>query len=105
MVERRNCCDPIMVVNKYTGKELQDYLKRGVYHELTDPKTPQQNGVVERLNCTLLEMVRTMLIESNLDQRFWGEALSTAIYLRNRSRSYKSCVRKGTVRGSAWEKA
>ena len=48
---------------KYTGRQLQDYLKaEGVRHELTVPKTPQQNGVAERFNCTLVEMVRTMLI-------------------------------------------
>ena len=58
---------------EYTGRELQDYLKReGVRHELTVPKTPKQNGVAEQMNRTLLEMVRTMLIESNLDHRFWG---------------------------------
>ena len=71
---------------EYTAKRFQEYLKaEGVRHELTVPKTPQQNGVAERLNRTLVEMVRTMLIESNLDQRFWGEAMSTAVYLRNRS--------------------
>ena len=71
---------------EYTAKQFQEYLKaEGVRHELTVPKTPQQNGVAERLNRTLVEMVRTMLIESNLDQRFWGEAMSTAVYLRNRS--------------------
>ena len=71
---------------EYTGKEFEEYLKsEGVRHELTVPKTPQQNGVVERLNRTLVEIVRTMMIESKLDQRFWGEALSTVVYLRNRS--------------------
>ena len=71
---------------EYTAKRFQEYLKaEGVRHEVTVPKTSQQNGVVERLNRTLMEMVRTMLIESNLDQRFWGEAMSTAVYLRNRS--------------------
>ena len=70
---------------EYTGKQFQEYLKsEGVRHELTVPKTPQQNGVAERLNRTLVEMVRTMLVESKLNQRFWGEAMSTAAYLRNR---------------------
>ena len=71
---------------EYIGQQFQEYLKsEGVRHELTVPKTPQQNGVAERLNCTLMEMVWTMLIESNLDQRFWGEALCTGVYLRNQS--------------------
>ena len=71
---------------EYTAKRFQEYLKaEGVRHEVTVPKMSQQNGVAECLNRTLMETVRTMLIESNLDQRFWGEAMSTAVYLRNRS--------------------
>ena len=54
-------------------------------HELTIPKTPQQNGVAECLNRTLVETVRSMLSDSKLPKRFWAEALSTAVYLRNRS--------------------
>lgn len=45
--------------------------------DCTIPKTPEQNGVAERLNRTLIEMVRSMLIDSKLPQKFWGEALST----------------------------
>lgn len=45
----------------------------------------QQNGVSERLNRTQVECVRIMLADSNLPHRFWEEALSTAVYLRNRS--------------------
>uniref|UniRef100_A0A1X7VD77 Integrase catalytic domain-containing protein n=1 Tax=Amphimedon queenslandica TaxID=400682 RepID=A0A1X7VD77_AMPQE len=48
-------------------------------------KNPEQNGVAERLNCTLVESVRTMLTEANLPQCFWAEALATAVYLKNRS--------------------
>ena len=71
---------------EYTGKQFQEYLRsEGVRHELTVPKTPQQNGVAERLNRTLMETVRTMLVESKLSQQFWGEAVSTAVYLKNRS--------------------
>ncbi len=50
-------------------------------------KTPEQNGVAERLNRTLVEMVRSMLIDANLSHKFWAEALSTAAYLKNRSPS------------------
>ena len=49
------------------------------------PKTPQQNGVAERLNRTMVETTRSMLIDAKLPYRFWAEALSTAVYLRNRS--------------------
>ena len=57
----------------------------GVRHELTVPKTPQQNGVAECMNRTLVEMARLMLIGANMPQRFWAEAISTAAYLQNRS--------------------
>ena len=71
---------------EYTSNEFVKYLKaEGVRHELTIPKTPEQNGVAERLNRTLVEMIRSMLVDSKLPQKFWAEALSTAVYLRNRS--------------------
>ena len=49
------------------------------------PKTPQQNGVAERMNRTLVEAVRSMLSDAKLPKCFWAEALATAVYLRNRS--------------------
>ena len=55
--------------------------KEGVRHELTVPKTPEQNGVAERVNRTLVEAVRSMLADSSLPHCFWAEALSTAVYL------------------------
>ena len=71
---------------EFTSKEFQAYLKtEGVRHELTVPKNPEQNGVAERMNRTLVEATRAMLINANLPQKFWAEALSTAAYLRNRS--------------------
>ncbi|CAL8997967.1 unnamed protein product [Prunus brigantina] len=48
------------------------------------PSTPQQNGVAERKNCHLLNVVRTLLLESSTPSRFWCEALSTAVHLINR---------------------
>ena len=71
---------------EYTSKEFTLYLAdEGIKHELTIPHTPEQNGVAERLNRTLIEGVRTMLVDSRLPRRFWAEALSTMVYLRNRS--------------------
>ena len=71
---------------EFTSNEFENYLKsEGVKHELSVPKTPEQNGVAERLNRTLIEAVRGMLIQSKLPQKFWVEALSTAVYLHNRS--------------------
>ena len=48
------------------------------------PKTPEQNGIAERKNRTLVEAVCTMIADSNLSKTFWGEALSTAVYVQNR---------------------
>ncbi|XP_070008258.1 uncharacterized protein [Nicotiana sylvestris] len=48
------------------------------------PRTPQQNGVVERKNRTLEEMERTMLIDCGIAKNFWAEAVNTACYLVNR---------------------
>ena len=59
--------------------------KSGIEHQYTIPKTPEQNGVSKRMNRTLIEKVRSMLAESRLPQKFWAEALSTAVYLINRS--------------------
>ena len=65
--------------------EFQNFLKiEAVRHELTVPKTPQQNGVAERLNKILVE---SMLIQANLPQKFGVEALNTTVYLPNRSPS------------------
>ena len=71
---------------EYTSVEFEGYLKdEGIRHEKTIPKTPEQNGVAERMNRTLVETVRAMLSDSKLPKVFWGEALSTAAYVRNRS--------------------
>lgn len=56
----------------------------GIVHETTAPYTPQQNGVAERKNRTLTEMVNAMLSNSGLSKGFWGEALLTACHILNR---------------------
>jgi len=70
---------------EYTSIAFKNYLvKEGIKHEKTIPKTPQQNGVSERLNRTLVESIRSMLSDAELPKTFWAEALSTAVYVRNR---------------------
>ena len=56
----------------------------GVDHNFSAPRTPQQNGVVERKNRTLQEMARTMMIASKIANQFWAEAINTACYTINR---------------------
>nr|GEY49411.1 hypothetical protein [Tanacetum cinerariifolium] len=52
--------------------------------EFSVPRTPQQNGIVERKNITLIEAARTMLADSLLPIPFWAEAVNTACYVQNR---------------------
>ena len=64
--------------------EFEDHLKEeGILSQLTAPGTPQQNGMSERRNRTLLDMVRSMLSYSSLTDSFWGYALETAAYILN----------------------
>ncbi|KAH9716703.1 hypothetical protein KPL71_021554 [Citrus sinensis] len=56
----------------------------GIEHQFSSPRTPQQNGVVERKNRSIQEMARTMLNENALPKYFWAEAVNTACYVLNR---------------------
>lgn len=58
--------------------------KKGICAQYTMPGTPQQNGVAERRNRTLKDMVRSMLSYSIVPISMWGEALKTAMYILNR---------------------
>ena len=68
---------------KNTGLDL--YLDTmGITHEFSAPYTPQQNGIGERKNRTLIEMARTMLDEYKTPRKFWPEAIDTACHVINR---------------------
>ncbi|GKB64926.1 putative ribonuclease H-like domain-containing protein, partial [Tanacetum coccineum] len=73
-----------------TGKEFKnkDVIEfcgsKGIKREYSNARTPQQNGVAERKNMTLIEAARTMLADSFLPNTFWAEAVSTACYVLNR---------------------
>lgn len=67
--------------------ELEEYLRRsGIIHQTSNPSTPEQNGLAERMNLTLVEKARCMLQDAGLPKMFWAEAVATAAYLANRSR-------------------
>ena len=70
---------------EFKNSGLDDYLDElGITHELSAPYTPQQNGVVERKNRTLVEMARTMLDEYKNTRHFWIEAIDTTCHIINR---------------------
>lgn len=56
----------------------------GIVHQLTAPYTPQQNGVSERKNRSIMEMTRCLLHEKGLPKKLWAEAANTAVFLLNR---------------------
>nr|GFB87194.1 hypothetical protein [Tanacetum cinerariifolium] len=65
---------------EYLSQEFKDYLsENGIVQNLTSPYTPQQNGVSERTNRTLLDMVRSMFNLTTLSLSFWDYALESAV--------------------------
>ncbi|KAE8735609.1 hypothetical protein F3Y22_tig00000340pilonHSYRG00771 [Hibiscus syriacus] len=71
---------------EFTSKEFQEFCEaNGIRRPMTVPRSPQQNGVVERKNRTILDMARSMLKSKKLPKEFWAEAVSCAVYLSNRS--------------------
>jgi hypothetical protein len=74
------------VAAKETALEFAEWCAdRGIKRHLTAPYSPQQNGVVERRNQTVVGTARCMLKGMGVPARFWGEAVSTAVFLLNRS--------------------
>ncbi|WCJ31679.1 Retrovirus-related Pol polyprotein from transposon TNT 1-94 [Euphorbia peplus] len=70
---------------EYLSGEFLNYLKEnGIVSQWTPPYTPQHNGVSERRNRTLLDMVRSMMGFATLPKSFWGYALETALFILNR---------------------
>ncbi|KAB7523685.1 DDE-type integrase/transposase/recombinase, partial [Flagellimonas olearia] len=70
---------------EFTSEEFTKYCEHhGIQRQYSAPRTPQQNGVVERKNRTVQEMARTMLTESKLADKYWKEAIHTAVYIQNR---------------------
>jgi transposase InsO family protein len=66
---------------EFKNSQIEGFLEEeGIKHEFSSPYTPQQNGVVERKNRTLLDMARTMLDEYKTPDRFWAEAINTSCY-------------------------
>ena len=87
---------------EYTSREFETFCEEeGMVHRVTLPRSPQLNGVAERMNRTLTETARSMLFYAKLALRFWGEAINTAAYVRNRcpSRTLRGKTPEGVWTG------
>jgi transposase InsO family protein len=70
---------------EYTSKEFVNFCKDvGIKRELTTPYNPQQNGVAERKNRTIMEAMKTMIHDQDLPMCLWAKAAITAVYVQNR---------------------
>ncbi|GJR25253.1 putative ribonuclease H-like domain-containing protein [Tanacetum coccineum] len=70
---------------EFKNKVMSEFCeKKGIKREFSIARTPQQNGVAERRNRTLIEAARTMLADSKLPTTFWDEVVNTACYVQNR---------------------
>ncbi|GJR99358.1 zinc finger, CCHC-type containing protein [Tanacetum coccineum] len=87
------CDTRIKCLRTDRGGEYYDpryFQSTGIVHQVTAPYTPQQNGIAERKNRTLMDMVNSMMSYSGLSSGYWGEALLTACYILNRVPSKRS---------------
>ena len=70
---------------EYTSDKFKEFcVDAGIEHQYTTVYTPQQNGVSERKNRTIMEMARCLLFEKKLPKIFWAETVNTTTYLLNR---------------------
>ena len=82
---------------EYTSARFEEFLKcEGIRHEHTIPRTPEQNGVAERMNRTLVETVRSMLSYSELLQKFLGGG-SVHCCIPTKQEPSESCQRDNTI--------
>ncbi|GKB36469.1 retrovirus-related pol polyprotein from transposon TNT 1-94 [Tanacetum coccineum] len=89
-------CGPMRVVSvkgkktdngtEFVNQTLREYYEKvGISHETSVARSPQQNGVIERRNRTLIKAARTMLIYAKAPLFLWAEAVATTCYTQNRS--------------------
>nr|GFB89646.1 retrovirus-related Pol polyprotein from transposon TNT 1-94 [Tanacetum cinerariifolium] len=70
---------------EFRNKEMNDFCsQKGIKREFSNARTPQQNGVAERRNRTLIEAARTTFADAKFPVTFWAEAVNTACYVQNR---------------------
>ena len=70
---------------EHVSNDFERYCaENGIVHFLTPPYSPEANGIAERRNRTLLDMVRSMMASANLPTSFWGEAILVVVHILNR---------------------
>ncbi|CAF4946174.1 unnamed protein product [Pieris macdunnoughi] len=69
---------------EFCSREFGRY-KQGIVHQRTNAYTPEQNGLCERMNRSVVEKARCLIYDAGLEKKFWAEAVNTSVYLRNRS--------------------
>ncbi|KAG6438793.1 hypothetical protein O3G_MSEX000229 [Manduca sexta] len=70
---------------EFCSSEMESHLKGcGIVHQKSIAYTPEQNGLSERYNRSIIEKARCLLFDAQLDKSFWAEAVNTAVYLKNR---------------------
>ena len=70
---------------QYTSKEFESFHKEvGIKRELTTPYNPQQNGVAEIKNRTIMEALKTMIYDQDLPMHPWDEATKKIVFVQNR---------------------
>ena len=95
---------PILAIRSDNGSEFKNYTlneflsEEGIRHQYSANYSPQQNGVAERKNRTLMDMARSMLEEFKSPLSFWAEAISTACHSSNRL-----YFRKGLNKDPLWD--
>lgn len=83
---------------EYCSAEFDNYcIQNGIVHQRTNVYTPQQNGLAERTNRTIVERAKCMLFDADLPKIYWGEAVNTAVYIINRCLS--SVLKDNTPEG------
>lgn len=85
---------------EYRSRMLSDFcLEKGIQISYTPPYTPQLNGVAERMNQTLMDKARSMIMDSKLDKSFWEDAVLAAAYITNRT---QSCLERDKTPYEMW---
>lgn len=96
-IERLRCDNG----GEYSSIEFKNFCnKNGIKIQYTIAHNPEQNGVAERYNRTVLNKARCLLFDSELDKSLWGEAVRTAFYLTNRTKT--KCVPNNQTPAELW---